>query len=58
MEKSAKKQRIAKGQERVHLPEWNEVFGELKEEANARFPDGRVRVVIPEEEEDDEAAHG
>ena len=34
--------------ERPHLPEWNTVFRELREEALTRHPDGRLRVIIPE----------
>jgi len=30
-----------------HLPEWVQIFGELKEEAEEAYPDGRLRVIIP-----------
>ena len=30
-----------------HLPEWVQIFGELREEAEEAYPDGRVRVIIP-----------
>ena len=30
-----------------HLPEWVQLFGELKQEAEEAYPDGRVRVIIP-----------
>jgi hypothetical protein len=34
-------------EEDKHLPEWVEIFGQLKEEAEELYPDGRVRVLVP-----------
>lgn len=39
---------------RQHLPEWRDLFGDLRREAEERYPDGRLRVVVPPDEEDDE----
>lgn len=30
-----------------HLPEWVEIFGQLKDEAEELYPDGRVRILVP-----------
>ena len=35
-----------------HLPEWRALFGDLKEEAEERYPDGRINVIIPGDEAD------
>jgi len=31
-----------------HLPEWVEIFGELRDEAEELYPDGRVRILVPQ----------
>ena len=31
-----------------HIPEWNAVFRRLREEAEERHPDGRLRILLPE----------
>lgn len=30
-----------------HLPEWQRIFGELRDEAEKLYPDGRVKVLVP-----------
>ena len=30
-----------------HLPEWIQLFRELRDEADSAYPDGRVRIIVP-----------
>ena len=43
-----------------HIPEWNAVFRGLREEAEQRYPDGRLRILLPEisKEEKDVTGEG
>jgi len=38
---------VKEEKEGEHLPEWIEIFDELKDEADRAYPDGRVRVLVP-----------
>lgn len=47
-EKSRNKKQISRDDDlRGHLPEWVEIFGQLKDEAEELYPDGRIRILVP-----------
>lgn len=37
-----------------HIPEWNAIFRKLRMEAQERYPDGRLCVLLPDGSTDEE----
>ena len=44
-----KAQRATATKSNQHLPEWDQVFNKMQAEAEDRYPDGRLRVIPPQE---------
>lgn len=44
-----------KKEQSEHLPEWKRVFQGLRDQAEEAYPDGRMRVILPDDYDDPDA---